>query len=158
MLWFVVCGCEPQQTKPLNTEQCISRIEAYGPATLEIIGLSELRAVASEQDAAKLKIFIKVIDSCGSAIKAPCAFRVELYEYATRSPSPLGKRLEIWPDIDLTDPGKNNDQWRDYLRAYEFNFEVSSRLEFDRVYIVEATCLSPLGKRLSAQYKLGYQK
>jgi len=81
-----------------------------------------------------------------------------LYEYAVRSPSPLGKRLEIWPDIDLTDPGKNNDQWRDYLRAYEFNFEVNSRLEFGRVYTIEVTCLSPIGKRMSAQYKLSYQK
>lgn len=134
------------------------RIESYGPATLEIVGLSELKAVKGEQDAAKLKIFVKAIDSCGSAIKAPCVFRVELYEYAIRSPSPLGKRLEIWPDIDLTEPDKNNAQWRDYLRAYEFNFDVSSRLEFGGVYIVEVTCLSPLGKRMSSQYKLSYQK
>ena len=49
-------------------------------------------------------------------------------------------------------------QWRDYLRAYEFNFDVSSRLEFGRVYIVETTCISPLGKRMTAQYKLSYQK
>jgi hypothetical protein len=158
ILWIAICGCEPPQTKPLNAEQCISRIEAYGQATLEIVGLSELKAVAGEQDAAKLKIFVKELDSFGSAIKAPCVFRVELYEYAARSPSPLGKRLEIWPDIDLTNSCKNNDQWRDHLRAYEFNFDVSSKLEFGRVYIIEATCISPPGKRLSAQYKLSYQK
>jgi hypothetical protein len=158
LLSAIMCGCEPPQTKPMNTEQCIARIDAYGPATLEIIGLSELKAVAGEQDAAKLKLFVKAIDSFGSAIKAPCTFRVELYEYVARSQSPLGKRLEIWPDIDLADAGKNNDKWRDYLRAYEFNFDVSSRLEFGRVYIVEATCLSPLGKRMTAQYKLNYQK
>jgi hypothetical protein len=157
-LSICLCGCEQPQTKPLNTEQCISRIEAYGPATLEIVGLSELKAVAGEEDAAKLKIFVKALDSCGSAIKAPCAFRFELYEYAARSQSPLGKRLEIWPDIDLTDSAKNNDQWRDYLRAYEFNFDVTSSLKFGSVYVVEVTCLSPLGKRMSAQYKLSYQK
>ena len=162
-LTFAICllpftfACE-EPKKPMNTEECISRIDAYGPATLEIVGLSELRAVAGEQDAAKLKIFVKELDSFGSAIKAPCVFRVELYEYATRSPSPLGKRLEIWPDIDLTNSCKNNDQWRDYLRAYEFNFEVRSRLDFGRVYIVEATCISPLGKRMTAQYKLSYKK
>ena len=44
------------------------------------------------------------MDSFGSAIKSPCIFRIELYEYVERSPSPLGKRLEIWPDIDLIDP------------------------------------------------------
>ena len=158
ILSFFICGCEPQPVKPLNTEQCISRIEAYGPATIEIVGLSELKAAAGGQGAANLKIFVKELDSFGSAIKAPFVFRVEMYEYAIRSPSPLGKRLEIWPDIDLTNSCKNNDQWRDYLRAYEFNFDVSSRIEFGRVYIIEATCLSPLGKRMSAQYKLSYQK
>ena len=156
---FVCLRVRAAATKPLNSEQSVvRRIEAYGPATLEIVGLSELKAVAGDEDAAKLKIFVKAMDSFGSAIKAPCVFRVELYEYVARSQSPLGKRLEIWPDIDLTDPCKNNDQWRDYLRAYEFNFDVSSRLEFGRVYIVEATCLSPMGKRMSAQYKLSYQK
>ncbi|MDO8303034.1 MAG: hypothetical protein Q7T18_07325, partial [Sedimentisphaerales bacterium] len=41
-LTFAICllpftfACE-EQKKPLNTEQCILRIEAYGPATLEIV-------------------------------------------------------------------------------------------------------------------------
>jgi hypothetical protein len=162
-LTFAICllpftfACE-QPKKPSDAQQRLQRLDAYGPSKLDVVKLSELKAGVGGEETAKLKIFIKALDSCGSAVKAPCVFRVELYEHVARSSSPEGRRLEIWPDIDLSDPEKNNAQWRDYLRAYEFNFDVSAKLALGRVYIVEITCLSPMGKRLSSQYKLSYQK
>jgi hypothetical protein len=159
ILSFFVYGCEqPAPQKTIEAAKCTANIESYGPASLEIVGLSELKAAGGDENAARLKVFVKVMDAFGSAIKTPCVIRVELYEYVTRSQSPLGKRLEIWPDIELTDSCKNNSQWRDYLRAYEFNLDVSSKLEVGRMYIIETTCASPMGKRLSAQYKISYQK
>jgi hypothetical protein len=156
---FIACGCEQQlQRSDSSAQSCLARLEAYGPAKLDVVKLSELKAGSESGDGGKLKVFVKAIDSCGSAIKAPCVFRVELYAHVARSPSPEGKRLEIWPDIDLTNPDKNNAQWRDYLRAYEFNFDVSSKLTPGHMYIVEVTCLSPMGKRLSVQYNLTCQK
>jgi hypothetical protein len=151
------CGCE-QQKKPLDMQQCIEEFEAFGPDTLTIVGLTELKGTAQGEEAPKLKVFVKVLDSFGSAIKAPCVFRVELYEYVERSPSPRGKRIEIWPDVDLTEAGRTNAQWRDYLRAYEFNLDVGPKLDLGRVYIVEVTCLLPTGKRLYVQHNLKYQQ
>jgi hypothetical protein len=154
---FFVGGCE-QPSGMAGKWDAAKQLAAYGPEKLEIVGLSELEPVSGNEGAAKLKLFVKALDSFGSAIKMPCVFRVELYEHVARSPSPQGKRLEIWPDIDLTDPCKNNVQWRDYLRAYEFNFNVNAKLATGRVYIVEVTCLSPMGKRMTVQHNLSYQK
>ena len=156
VLWFCVCGCEPQAKSTAGKSNAAKQFEAYRPQTLEIIGLSGFKPAAGNDDSAKLTLFVKALDPFGSAVKSPCIFRVELYEYVEHSPSPLGKRLAIWPDIDLTDPAKNNAQWRDYLRAYEFNFDVGSKLVSGRVYIVEVTCLSPMEKRMSAQHNLKY--
>ena len=157
-LLFFVCGCQqPSPHEAANEQKCALSFAPYAPASIEIITLSELKADGSE-DSAKLKLFIKTLDSFNSAIKTPCVFRIELYEYAARSPSPLGKRLEIWPDIDLNDVAKNNSNWQDHLRAYEFDLDVRSKIQIGSMYVIEATCMSPLGKRLSAQHKIIYQK
>jgi hypothetical protein len=155
VLSLFVCGCDQQQTE--TNGSAVKQIEAYGPETLDIVGLTELK-VPSGNDTAKLTLFVRALDGFGSAVKTPCVLRVEMFEHVARSPSPLGKRIELWPDIDLTDVCKNNAQWRDYLRAYEFNFDVSSQLTPGHVYIIEVTCRSPMGKRMSAQYKLSYAK
>jgi hypothetical protein len=159
VLWFLVGGCEqPQQKAVMQNVDAAKQLEAFGPQTLDVVGLSELKPGSDDQGTAKLTLFVRALDSFGSAVKTPCIIRVELYEYVARSPSPRGKRVEIWPDFDLTDPCKNNAQWRDYLRAYEFNLDVNSKLAAGHVYIVEVTCLSALGKRLSIQHNLSYNK
>ena len=146
-----MCGCEQQGSKSGidNSKQ----FAPYSAESLEIIGLSELTPIEGR---ARLKLFVRAMDSFGSAVKLPSIFRIELYDYVERSPSAAGKRIEIWPDIDLVDREENNAQWRDHLRAYEFNLDVKSKLGPGGVYIVEVTCQNPLGKRMSAQRKLKF--
>lgn len=154
---LLLCGCEQQQQRvTTGTMNAAKQIEAYGPEKLEVIALSELKPGSGDEEAPKLTLYVKALDAFGSAVKVPGVFRVELYESVARSPSPVGRRVEIWPDIDLVDPCQNNAQWRDHLRAYEFNFDVSSKLTPGHVYIVEVTCLSPMGKRMSVQHNLKF--
>ncbi|MEN6336280.1 MAG: hypothetical protein ABFE01_18655, partial [Phycisphaerales bacterium] len=58
----------------------------------------------------------------------------------------------IWPDIDLMRPVDNNNSWRDFLRAYEFDLDL--RVERDKTYILETTYLGPDGKRLSGEWAI----
>ena len=88
----------------------------------------------------------------GDQIKSPGMFRFELYEYIQRSAEPKGKRAIIWPDIDLTDPIKNNEYWRDFLRTYVFSLPCKQSINQD--YILQVTCLCPNGKRLSTEFML----
>ncbi|MGD8786858.1 MAG: hypothetical protein PVJ60_05500, partial [Phycisphaerales bacterium] len=56
------------------------------------------------------------------------------------------------PDVDLTDPAKNNEYWRDFLRAYEVNLPFEST--GNQSYILEVTSLCPNGRRLSSEFIL----
>jgi len=82
----------------------------------------------------------------------PGVFRFELYERVVRSAEPKGRRIVIWPDIDLTGAAENNEYWRDFLRAYEFNLPFEAQIK--QCYILQVTYLSPSGKRLSAELSL----
>jgi hypothetical protein len=55
----------------------------------------------------------------------------------------------IWPDIDLTDPDANNSYWQDYLRTYQFTLDMDFRPGSENTFILEATCFTPTGKRLT---------
>jgi hypothetical protein len=95
-----------------------------------------------------------LLDSFDCQIKTPGIFRFELYKYVRRSAEPKGKRIAIWPDIDLTGTTENNNYWRDFLRAYEFNLDFVPKR--NQSYILQATCLCPNGKHLSADFVLKY--
>jgi hypothetical protein len=153
---FVNINCN-QQSKPPdpivqnNNEQSISVYSKYSPVKIDIIPLTEF-IKAEDDKQAEINLFVSLLDSFGSQIKSPCKFRFELYQRVQRSAEPKGKRVIIWPDIDITDPAKNNKYWRNFLRAYEFN--LSLQPESTQGYILEVTCLCPNNKRLSAEFSL----
>lgn len=120
----------------------------YVPEKIDIIPLTAFVAVG------KIRIYVSLLDSFNCQIKTPGIFRFELYRYVQRSAKPKGKRIAIWPDIDLTNPAENNNCWRDHFRAYEFNLDFVP--EKDQSYVLQATCLCPNGKRLSADFALKY--
>lgn len=120
----------------------------FGPAKVSILPLSEITGSNSVGQGARLNVYVALLDAFGCPIKAPCILRFEVYEYVRRSAQAKGSRLMIWPDIDLTHPAENHQRWRDFLRAYEFQFDLST--ERDKTYILEATCLNPDGRRLTA--------
>lgn len=129
-----------------------SAVATFAPVKIGILPLTELSGPSGAGQGTKLNAFVTMLDAFGSQMKAPGVLRFELYEYVPRSAQLKGQRLAIWPDIDLTGPAENHKYWRDFLRAYEF--ELDAQVGRDKTYILEATCLSPDGKRLSCEYTL----
>ena len=93
-----------------------------------------------------------MLDSFGSQIKSPCIFRFELYLRIQRSSEPKGQRVMLWPDVDLNQPQVNNEYWRNFLRAYEFNLPFEP--QNGQAYILEVTCMCPNNKRILAEFIL----
>lgn len=123
----------------------------YATVKIDIMPLTEFISVDDTRQA-KIKLYVSLLDTFGSQIKSPGVFRFELYEYVQRSAEPKGKRIIIWPDIDLTEPADNNVYWRDFLRAYEFNLPFEQAA--NQSYILQVTCLCPNGRRLSSEFTL----
>ena len=145
LLIITQSGCEPPLTVPETAQNAI-----FTPTKIYILPLTDFVQVDDDENQTELKLFVSLLDSFGSQIKAPCVFRFELYEYVKRSSEPMGKRVAIWPDVDLTNAAINNDYWQDYLRAYEFN--LPSDPAGDKNHILQITCLCPKGKRLIAEF------
>jgi len=120
----------------------------FGPAKVSVLPLTEIADFAGAGRGAKMSVYVALLDAFGCPVKAPCTLRFELYEYVRRSAQAKGQRIMIWPDIDLMHPAENHKYWRDFLRAYEFQLDLQA--ERDTTYILETTCLSPDGRRLSA--------
>jgi len=153
-------GCEPESSDPkVAVEAPANPLRAYAsymPTKVRIMPLTEFALRGDDTDQQSLKVYVTLLDSFGSQVKAPVTFRFELYEYVERSAVAKGRRLAIWPDIDLNDAAENNSFWRDYLRAYEFDLDFDPQLK--QGYILQATCMSPLGKRLSTDFKITHKK
>ncbi len=160
LLLLVEAGCEPVTSEPpAPTESGPAPLSAYASYTAEkvdIIPLTEFTYAGGAAKAPKIKVYVSVLDSSDCQIKTPGIFRFELYERVPRSAEPKGGRIAIWPDIDLTGAVENNNHWRDFLRAYEFNLDFEP--QSGRDYILEVTCLCPNGKRLSADFGLKHTK
>ena len=159
----LLSGCgEPQVYVPPPPRQVIQKREpvesvatipaGFAPAKINILPLTELNGSSTGGQNATLKVYVVLLDAFGSPIKAPGVLRFELYEHIQRSAQAKGQRIAIWSDFDLTHPAQNNEHWRDFLRAYEF--ELDARASRDRTYILEATYLCPEGRRLSGEFML----
>ena len=154
-------GCEQQSIPPDVSDRANNELEKlsvysrYSPVDVDIIPLTEFVNLGDAQKS-QIHLYVSLLDSFGSEIKSPCVFRFELYEKVQRSAEPKGRRVMIWPDVDLTGPTVNNQYWRNFLRAYEFNLPFGSASK--QTYILEVTCLCPTGKRLTSYFTLNAQK
>lgn len=158
-LW-VNSGCRgPAPFSPVSVEKN-SNAESplssacYAPAKVDIMPLTEL--VTAGGQGFRIHLYVSLLDAFGSQIKSPAVFRFELYEHVVRSAEPKGKRAVIWADFDLTSPAANNEYWRDFLRAYEFNLPFEQAT--GQTYILQVTCLCPSGSRLTSEFTLKYEK
>ncbi len=165
LLFLAGTGCGPTQSpqlqvKPIpraqNDSNELAIYSLYVPVRISIMPLTEIVSDGPAEKNAKIKAFVSLTDSFGCQQKTPGVFRFELYEHIQRAAESKGRRIAIWPDIDLTDPDENNKFWRDFLRAYEFNMDFE--LAAGQNYILQATCLCPNGKRLWADFVLKYAK
>ncbi len=156
-------GCEPApsgrvyQPRPAESIPPVSPYAVYVPYTAAKIGIIPLTEFVGSADdgSVRIRAYVAVLDSFGCPIKEPGLFRFELYEYVQRSSDPKGKRNIIWPDIDLADSVENNEHWRDFLRAYEFVLPFEPP-QADQTYVLQATCICPNGRRLSAEFQIKY--
>ncbi|MBN1804346.1 MAG: hypothetical protein JW837_03775 [Sedimentisphaerales bacterium] len=138
-------------SKNNNSPEKISAYSSFAPDRISIMPLTEFVNTDNMRQIS-IKPYVSLLDSFGSQIKSPCIFRFELYQRALRSAEPKGKRLVIWQDIDLTDPAANNEYWRDFLRAYEF--DLPFELDVNQSYILQVTCMCPTDKRLTDEFAL----
>ena len=146
------CGADSKCGNAINSDGTdkLSAYKPYAAEKIEITPLTEVVAGDTDEET-KVKVYVSLSDSCGSQIKTPGIFRFELYSFVPRSAKPKGRRLHIWPDIDLADNAENSKYWRDFLRSYEFilDYEYAGQ----RV-ILEVTCICPNGRRLSNEIEL----
>lgn len=154
---FGIAGCHQAQVATEQAEGPYHSIDAsvyaqYSPVKIDIMPLTDLVGSSGAEAAPEIRVYVGLIDASGSQRKWPGIFRFELYEYAQRSAEPKGRRIIIWPDIDLKDPAKNDEHWRDFLRAYQFDLEIEP--ENKRSYILQVTYLCPDGKRLSDEFTI----
>ena len=155
-------GCESVQAPvelPSETDNSLNQLPvhaSYMPVKVDIMPLTEFIRAGDVGEMSGIKVYVSLLDAFDCQLKAPAVFRFELYEYVQRSAQPKGRRIAIWPDIDLTEPGINNEYWRDFFRAYEFNLDFVPKR--NQSYILQVTSLCPTGKRLSAEVSLKHTK
>ena len=150
LLLLSVAGCGPENDgKDAKGDY---NEKKYGPERIEILPLTDFIRLKGEPGKSRLKVYLSFVDSFDCEKKAPGVFRFELYQRVPRSARPKGKRAAIWPDLNLTSAKVNNEHWRDFLRAYEFEFDFAPVPEQE--YILLVTCMYPGGKRLSAEFSL----
>jgi hypothetical protein len=126
----------------------------YGPARVDILPITTMTASRDSTGESTINVYACLLDSFDSQIKTPATFRFELFQYLQRSADPKGKRLYIWPDIELLEPAANNSHWQDFLRAYQFTLPLQQSRLAGEISILRVTCLCPSGKRLSADFRV----
>lgn len=152
LLLLVGTGCEPTKTElPAVNNNGLKQLAEYSPAKVDVMPLTEFTRQGGQT---KLKVYVSLLDSFGCQIKTPATFRFELHNKVPRSAEPKGKRVSIWPDIDLNDPVQNNKYWQDFLRSYKFDLPFEPKTE--QSYVLQVTALCPNGRRLSTEFSVKY--
>ena len=156
LIFLVTAGGCGQLRRPgrSSKDNNLDKLSVYSNFTPEKVYIMPLTEFSNTDNIRQISIkpYVSLLDSFGSQIKSPCVIRFELYERALRSAEKKGKRVEMWLDIDLTDPSANNDYWRDFLRAYEF--DLPFKLDIKQSYILQVTCICPNDRRLSDEFDL----
>ena len=152
LLLYAGCSGPPNESGQLNlpfVQSDAALYARYGPARIDILPITTINPAPSAVDYT-INVYVCLVDSFGSQIKSPATFRFELFQQVQRSSEPKGKRIVIWPDINLTDPVANNNHWQDFLRAYLFSLPLEKPAS--ETTILQVTCISTSGKRLTANF------
>ena len=151
LAFYAGCSTTPPGGKPsLLPFRDSNPCSRFGPARIDILPITSIAPASASDREAVINTYIGLIDAFDSQIKSPVIFRFELFQRLQRSADPKGKRLIVWPDIDLTDPTANNNFWQDFLRAYLFTLPLQ-KSSADNC-ILHVTVICPSGKRLTADF------
>ncbi|MEJ2648838.1 MAG: hypothetical protein P8016_10575 [Sedimentisphaerales bacterium] len=157
LLFPVTFGCAHltsptnQIPGPAGQTSALSIYSEYAPVKIDILPLTEFN-VNKETSQDEINLYVSLLDSFGSQIKSPCIFRFELYLKVERSSEPKGRRVMLWPDVDLKDLKINSEYWQNFLRAYEFHLPFEPQAE--QPYILEVTCICLNSRRISSEFEL----
>ena len=152
-LLIFIGGCDRADQQNVNVDPgVLSAYSEYTAVKIDILPLTGFVSPGEQDKSAKLRIYVSLLDSFDCQIKSPAVFRFELYEHKDLSADRKGSRVMFWPDINLNNSSENNNHWKDYLRAYEFNFDFQPVKKQDYTLLVTSIC--PDGRRLSAEYYL----
>lgn len=127
----------------------------FEPVRVHIVGITSVVDDAENPNISNISTYVSLHDSFNSSLKVPGIFRFELYEYVPRSAQPKGRRIAAWDDYDLNGPQKNNNYWNDFLRAYHFELDGGPSSFKTGSYVLQVTCMTPAGKRLTDIFELG---
>jgi hypothetical protein len=155
ILFYAGCSGPPSESGQLNLpfiQSDAALYARYAPARIDILPITTINPTTSSAGDYVINVYVCLLDSVDSQIKYPATFRFELFQQVQRSNEPKGKRILIWPDINLTEPVINNKYWQDFLRAYLFSLPLE-RSAFETT-ILQVTSVSPSGKRLTADFPI----
>ena len=154
---LVNAGCQGRsssRTSATDTDNGLDEVAVctrYAPERIDIPPLTEY-VPADQTHQPRIDLYVSLLDPFGSQIKSPGIFRFELYEHVQRSAKPKGKRLAMWPDVDVTDPLENNEYWQDFLRAYQFTLPLDE--SSSKSHILQVTYFCPTGKLLTSEFAI----
>lgn len=147
--FFIIAACGCQEQARIQTRQSDFPVVGMQKTCLfvpEKIRFNQLTEFAQNW---QIAAYIDMLDQFGLRIKAGSVWRFELYEYVPRSADPKGKRIFIWPDVNLADAKANCDFWQDYLRCYKFELDFNIDLPANKTYVLQAECFTADGKCLT---------
>ena len=153
LLVYAGCSGPPDDTGQLSLpfiQSDAALYSRYAPARIDILPITAINPSPTSAKDYTINVYICLVDSFGSQIKSPATFRFELFRQVQHTNEPKGKRILIWPEMNLTDPVSNNNQWQDFLRAYMFTLPLEKPAY--ETTILHVTCIGPSGKRLTADF------
>jgi hypothetical protein len=144
-----ILGCEEvQQSKSDYPSGTTQKTCLFTPHKIKFNQLTEF------SQSGQIAAYVDVFDQFDSRMKAGSVWRFELYEKVLRSAEPMGGRLYIWPEIELTDAQKNNSFWQDFLRCYKFDLNIDIDLAGGKTYILQAVYFTADGNRITDTVEL----
>lgn len=148
ILMMLLSGCESLRETDAPPDGTFQKGCIFTPQKISFNQLTEIST------AWQITAYVDVYDQYNSRIKAPGIWRFELYSKVPRSADPMGGRIKLWPDLNLTQPAGNNGLWQDYLRCYRFELNLDSELASGDGYILETICYTADGKAVSDTIEL----
>jgi hypothetical protein len=152
---LLCCSCEPAET---DINACSisdqAMLSAYYVQNIRFVGLTEIVTDPRNMENAELDVYVDLIDADEIRIKSPGTFRFELYHFVPRFSQPMGKRIAVWPDIDLDESEANTEHWRDLLRAYYFRLPLDFIPRPIDTFVLQVTFMTPDARRMSATFHL----
>jgi hypothetical protein len=159
IMLYAGCSGPPSESGQLNLpflQSDAALYTRYAPARIDILPITSINPTTSSAGDYVINVYVCLLDSFDSQIKYPATFRFELFQQVQRSTETKGKRILIWPDINLSDPVINNKYWQDFLRAYLFSLPLERSAS--ETTVLQVTCIGPSGRRLTADFPIRLSK